>query len=230
MNLRYMLQKSWGHFLRYGTPDPLFGANLIFFIFFLKLAKNVNQMIVLIFWCVYFVYNSMKAQNMYVNPVKISKIYFFHEILLIILLDDGNVQILWYETSTCLFLHFLGTSKNATFFIFFLKLAKNVNQMIVLIFWCVYFVYNSMKAQNMYVNPVKISKIYFFHEILLIILLDDGNVQILWYETSTCLFLHFLGTSKNATSTQYFNYKLALFGQKEGNIGHKKFQRFQKWC
>ena len=34
MNLRYVLQKSWGHFLRYGTPDPLFWANFNFFFIF----------------------------------------------------------------------------------------------------------------------------------------------------------------------------------------------------
>ena len=43
------------------------------------------------------------------------------------------------------------------------------------------------------------------------------------------IFFIFPGTSKNESLSQYFNYKKALSGQKNGCIVHKKFQRFQKW-
>ena len=42
-------------------------------------------------------------------------------------------------------------------------------------------------------------------------------------------FFIFPGTSKNASLSQYFNYKKALLGQTYGFVFHKKFQRFQKW-
>ena len=60
------------------------------------------------------------------------------------------------------------------------------------------------------------------------ILLDGGNVPILWFENSKYLFLHFSEYIKNCILAQYFDYKMAFFCPKLGSIAHKKFQRFQK--
>ena len=43
------------------------------------------------------------------------------------------------------------------------------------------------------------------------------------------IFFIFQSTSKTATSAQNFDYKKAYFGSTKVTIGHKKFQRFQKW-
>ena len=43
------------------------------------------------------------------------------------------------------------------------------------------------------------------------------------------VFFIFPSTSKIAPYTQYLNNKYARLSHKEGSIGPKKFQRFQKW-
>ena len=79
-------------------------------------------------------------------------------------------------------------------------------------------------------QPCKNFKNFFLHKILVIILLNHGNVLFLLYETSKCPFSSFFQTHlKKAFSSQYFNHKKAFLGHKHGSISHKKFQRFQKW-
>ena len=62
------------------------------------------------------------------------------------------------------------------------------------------------------------------------------NLTLLWYYTGFVIwhpyvpfFFHFVDTSKIATSTSFFNNKRGIFSSKRDRMGHKKFQRFQKW-
>ena len=102
-------------------------------------------------------------------------------------------------------------------------------KIVIFIFCCVLFVYNSINTKNVYFNPVKNSKIFSASNPCKILTL-------LWYYTGFVIwhpyvpfFFHFVDTSKIATSTSFFNNKRGIFSSKRDRMGHKKFQRFQKW-
>ena len=140
------------------------------------------------------------------------------------ILSNSDVRLLKYGNPDTPFL-----SKILLFLNFMNFRVKICGKTIFFIFHPILFQYNSEMTKKVYVNPVKISKFIFAQN-------PSNNLTWCWicryfliWDLKVPVFFIFLGISKNATLTQYFNYKLALFCHKEGSIGHKKFQRFQKW-
>ena len=120
--------------------------------------------------------------------------------------------------------------QNQLFFAEFLILAKIIRQNDNIYFLFCFVSLKWSKNPKSVSQPCKNSKKYFMRKILVIIILICGIILFLWYNNSKCPFSSFFpGVSKIATLIQYFNYKKALPGPKEGSVSHKKFQRSQNW-
>ena len=108
-NLRYILDSSTAPILRYGNSDTFFLITVNFFTFSQIFQQNCMARQYHLFSTPFGCQEIQKWPKKCLSTLKKFQNYFWHEILPLIVLNKGNIGILWLETSTCLFSSFFET-------------------------------------------------------------------------------------------------------------------------
>jgi len=147
------INKIWREFFEIWQPwRPLFEQNKTFFEFFIYSGKNMRAFHIIYFLSCFVSVQFKNNHKRVCQPCKNFQKFFLHEILVIILLNYGTLQVLWNDPSKCQFSsffqahqkmhlshtiltikrHFQGKPMAA----YFIKSSKDSNNLVKCYPWC----------------------------------------------------------------------------------------------